>query len=187
MSLGIKITVDESRKARRKLKRLRRLINVHELLQAIGNRHVKWMDENLKRAGLEFRHKAMAKSTIAVRPIRSSPHHFSSRFRSRLSQSMAVRVLGKRAVVASINDEFAEIHNKGTGPYTIRPRSGGGVLRFRSAQGIVFAKKVQHPGIPKRLLLPTKRTAERLAQAVVEASLKAAVRKARAGPSIIGR
>ena len=180
--VGIKITIDEDKSARRKLKRLRRLIDPKELLQAIGNRHVKWMNENLKRAGLEIRHKTMADNTIAIRPIRSSPRHFSSRFRSRLSQSMTVRVLGKRAVVASINDEFAEIHHKGTGPYTIRP-VGGGVLRFRSAQGIVFTRKVRHPGIPKRGLLPTKRTAERLAQQVAEASLKAAVRKARAGKS----
>ena len=179
MAVGFEIRLD-TKEAQRKLSRLINLINVSELLQAIGNRHVKWMDDNLKRAGLDSPHKQMAASTIAARPKRTSPRHFSSRWRSRLSQSMTVKLIGTRAVVAGTGDEFAEIHHEGTGPYTIRP-SKAKMLRFRTADGIVFTREVKHPGIPARPLLPTKQTAERLAQGILNAVLKKAVRDAGAG------
>ena len=180
MAVGINIRVD-IKEANRKLRRLINLINVRELLMAIGQRHIKWMDENLKRAGIEKRHKKMAKSTITARPTRSSSSHFSSRYRSRLSQSMTVRLLGLEAVVAGTEDEFAEIHHKGTGPYIIRPKKAGGFLRFESGGGIVFAKQVNHPGIPSRSLLPTKFTSERLARGILDAIIKRKVREAGTG------
>ena len=179
MAVGFELRLD-TKEARRKLSRLINLIDVSELLQAIGNRHVKWMDDNLKKAGLDSPHREMAASTIAARPKRTSSRHFSSRWRSRLSQSMTGRLIGTRAVVAGTEDEFAEIHQEGTGPYTIRPAKGR-MLRFRTAQGIVFAREVKHPGIPARPILPTKQTAERLAQGILDAVLKKVVRDAGAG------
>lgn len=174
MAVGIELRVD-TKEATRKLSRLINLIDVSELLHAIGNRHVKWMDDNLKRAGLETPHKEMAESTIAARPTRTSSRHFSSRYRSRLSQSMTVKLIGTRAVVAGTEDEFAEIHHEGTKPYTIRPVKGR-ILRFQTAQGFVFAREVRHPGIPSRPILPTKQTAERLAQRILDAAIKKKIR-----------
>ena len=174
MAVGISIRVD-TKESQRKLRRLINLIDVRQLLQAIGNRHVKWMDDNLKRAGIETPHKEMAESTLAAGKVRSSPRHFSSRWRSRLSQSMVVKLIGTQAVVAGTEDEFAGIHQEGTKPYTIRPVKGR-VLRFQTAQGFVFAREVRHPGIPSRAILPTKQTAERLAQGILDAIIKKKIR-----------
>jgi len=180
MPVGMHIEV-KTKEAQRKLRRLINLINVKELLMAIGQRHIKWMDQNLKQAGTEKPHAAMAKSTIVARPTRSSSRHFSSRYRSRLSQSMTVRLLGSQKVMAGTEDEFAELHHEGTKPYTIRPKQAGGVLRFESGEGIVFAREVHHPGIPSRALLPTKFTAERLAQGILNAVIKKKIRQSGTG------
>lgn len=170
MSFGIKIELN-SKEAQRKIRRLINLIDARELLQAIGNRHIRWMDENLKKAGLEKKHQQMADSTIAARPKRSSTFHFSSRYRSRLSQSLVVTLIGTRAVSAGTEDEFAPIHHEGAGPYTIRPVRKK-VLKFIGSSGEeIFAKMVSHPGIPARALIPTKQTAERLAIGILDAML----------------
>jgi len=171
MSVGISITLN-SADARRKIARLINLIDVGELLQAIGNRHVKWMVENLRVAGLDAKHQEMAASTIAARPHRTSSSHFSSRYRSRLQQSFVARVLGRSAVSAGTEDEYAPYHHLGTGPYTIRPR-GKGFLRFTGSDGKpVFTKQVNHPGIPSRPLIPTKMTAERLAHDILDGAIR---------------
>lgn len=165
MSLGITITVD-SKDARQKLQRLVNLINVRELLQAIGNRHVRWMVDNLRGAGIEQKHKTMAPSTILARPKRTSDNHFSSRWQGRLAQSFVARVIGRDAVSAGTEDEFAAFHHFGTNPHVIRPTQAK-YLKFRMPDGTVFTKEVKHPGIPARPLLPTKKTAEKLAHDIL--------------------
>jgi hypothetical protein len=42
---------------------------------------------------------------------------------------------------------YARWVHDGTGPYTIRPRRPGGVLRFEAGGEVVFATHVRHPGI----------------------------------------
>ena len=176
MAVGMQIKID-SKEAQRKLKILVNLLDPKELLHAIGNRHIKWMNDNLRQAGLEKKHTPMAKSTIAARPKRTSNRHFSSHYQSVLSQSMVVKLIGTKAVVAGTEDEFAEWHHDGTQPYTITPKSKK-LLRFVTDSGVVFARKVHHPGIPARPLLPTKQTAERLALNVLNAAYKAKTRQA---------
>lgn len=170
MPVGISVTLNDA-DARRKIARLINLLDVRELLQAIGNRHVAWMVENLKVAGLESTHQAMSPSTTAARPKRSSPHHFSSRWRSRLQQSFTAKVIGRSAVSAGTEDEYAPIHHQGTGPYTILPRRAK-FLRFIGPRGeTVTARKVDHPGIPARPLIHTKAVAEKLAHDILDAAL----------------
>lgn len=183
MSLGIDIHV-ETDEARKKIQRLRNMLDVRELLQAIGNRHTKWMNDNLRAAGLEGRHKTMAASTLKVRPRRTSSNHFSSHFRSVLSQAFVVRTIGNTKVVAGIQGEGsntigrqAEWQHEGTGPFTIRPLKSG-VLRFQGADGVVFTKRVNHPGIPARPLLPLQKTAEKLAHDVLDATLRQKTKQA---------
>jgi hypothetical protein len=53
---------------------------------------------------------------------------------------------GTKLVIKAQNlAPHAEYTDKGTGPHEIRPRSAR-ALRFDAGGGIVFAKRVQHPG-----------------------------------------
>lgn len=49
-------------------------------------------------------------------------------------------------VVIDINVDYAAYVNDGTAPHLIRPRTQGGVLRFRIGNRIVYARVVHHPG-----------------------------------------
>ena len=57
-----------------------------------------------------------------------------------------------RAIVSPAQDrlKIGVYHNKGTSPYKIRPKKKGGVLVFQGSEGTVFAKSVNHPGLPQR-------------------------------------
>jgi len=50
-------------------------------------------------------------------------------------------------------------HQAGTRPYTITPKKAK-FLRFKTASGIVYTKKVNHPGLPKREWFGISKTAE---------------------------
>ena len=47
------------------------------------------------------------------------------------------------------NVKYAAVHEYGTGPYKIRPKSGK-ALRFFAGGNVVFARHVNHPGFPAR-------------------------------------
>ncbi len=167
MGIGMSIRV-ETRDVRKRLRRLGKTLNTRQLLEAIGNRHLKWTNDNLRKAGEDTPHKQMSPNTLLIRPQRTSSSHFSSRYRSRLAQSFVSRVIGRSRVLVGTEEQFADFHHFGTEPFTIKPKSKES-LRFRTTQGWVTKKEVQHPGIPSRPLLPTKAVAERLAVGVIEA------------------
>lgn len=50
-------------------------------------------------------------------------------------------------------------HQGGTGPYTITPKKAK-FLRFKTASGVVYTKKVNHPGLPKREWFGISKTVE---------------------------
>jgi phage gpG-like protein len=52
------------------------------------------------------------------------------------------------------NVKYAAAHEFGTGPYVIRPKKGR-FLRFGTPRGIVFARQVNHPGLPARAPIAT--------------------------------
>ena len=176
MSFGISLKIDSVR-AQRKIHQLINLIDPIELLHAIGNRHVTWMVQNLRQAGLDEPHQQMAESTIAARPKRSSPRHFSSRWRSRLQQSFVHKVLNKTTVEAGTEDQFAPHHHFGTKPTIIRPKTKK-YLKFAMPSGAIYTTKpIHHPGIPARALLPTKKTAEVLAHGILDAAIRKKARE----------
>jgi len=70
-------------------------------------------------------------------------------------------------VWAGTRDQRAPFHHFGTRPYEIRARTKK-VMVFQTPEGPVFRRKVQHPGITARPLLPTKALAEQLAQRVMD-------------------
>lgn len=47
------------------------------------------------------------------------------------------------------NVKYAGVHEFGSRPYTIRPKSAR-FLRFATPRGVVFARQVNHPGLPAR-------------------------------------
>lgn len=178
--VGMTISLDSS-DLKRKISRLIKVLDIRFLLEAIGNRHLEWMNENLDAAGTEKKHQIMSPNTIAVRPQRSSSHHFSSRYLSRLKQSLTKGKgikIESRSVTVGTEDEFAHFHHFGTKPYTIRPKTKGGFLVFKTADGMVMAREVHHPGIPARPFLPSKAVAEKLAIRILEASYKKMVKDA---------
>lgn len=73
----------------------------------------------------------------------------SGRLRDSLRATRAAA--GTTGVESSIgtNVKYAGAHEYGTKPYTIRPRNGR-VLRFLGRNGPVFARFVNHPGLPAR-------------------------------------
>lgn len=56
---------------------------------------------------------------------------------------------GADFVEISATAKQARWHQFGTDPFVILPR-GGGTLRFGGPNGVVFAKRVSHPGLPAR-------------------------------------
>lgn len=47
------------------------------------------------------------------------------------------------------NVKYAAVHEFGSRPYVIRPKRGR-FLRFATPRGVVFARQVNHPGLPAR-------------------------------------
>ncbi len=175
IGLGISIRAQVAQ-AQAKLNNLGLSIKPEILLRAVGRRHLKWVNDNLKGAGIEKAHAPMAKNTIVARPQRTSSRHFSSRFRSRLSQSFTVAVTPSRVTVGT-EDQLAAHHHFGTRPHVITPGSKS-VLSFVTADGRIARPIVNHPGIPARPLLPSDKLGEQLAVQVVEAIVTQAARKA---------
>ncbi len=179
MVVGTTIRIDSS-EVIRKLRRLSKAINTRQLLEAIGDRHLRWVNLNFRKAGAEAPHKPMSINTIFLRPKRSSRSHFSSRYRSRLEQSFNKKIFGDRQVVVGTEDAFAPIHHFGAGPYTIVGK-GSNLLSFRTARGFVRTRSVRHPAIPSRHLLPSQKVGADLALKVVNAAVNKAARKCNHG------
>lgn len=178
--MGMTIGVDAA-DAVALLDRVSRSVDDRRLLTTIGARHVKWIDDNLRGAGIEHPHQEMAESTIAARPRRTSSRHFSSRFRSRLAQSTTTAV-SLTQVVVGIAHEHAELHHEGTRPAIIRPKRARMLAMHIDERGQlrapkIFRKSVAHPGIPARPLLPSRNLAKDLASDVVLAEVRRATQE----------
>lgn len=64
----------------------------------------------------------------------------------------SIRVQGKRNVAelnVTLHRRIGIYQQLGTAPYTIKPRNAK-TLKFQGVDGTVFAKSVNHPGLPKR-------------------------------------
>lgn len=189
----ISITVD-SRGLRSKLSRFGRVLDSRTLLRAIGLRQIGWITTNFDRSGaLAGGWQPLSPNTIAGR------RHGGSRplqDTGRLKQSFVsgpdnVFELTADSVTIGSNVLYAAAHNEGVSPAQINPirpttprvRIGtdekgrpifrGGVLAFKTAKGWVFVTEVRnHPGIPKRRMLPTANEARQLGVSVIEGAIK---------------
>ena len=172
MAIGFKIDVD-ARGVRRNLNGFLQDIKPSRLLSAVGDRHLKWINDNFKREGIETKWKRLSANTIAGRRKGSSKVLQDT---GALRQSFVKKVKTDRVEVGT-ESKVAKWHHEGTRPFTIRPRKAR-VLRFPVPGGFAFSKEVRHPGLPKRPLLPTIPTGEKLARAVMTATLERAAQRA---------
>lgn len=152
------------------------------LWKKLGITGMKWVDENFKQEGsllAEGKWKRLSRNTVAGRRKGSSRILQDT---GTLKKSFTYKVVNGGALVGT-ESQIAVFHEEGTsGPYVITPKekmalkfpmSGGyktpksikliGVKghyakRFQKTGGVAgkfrFAKKVWHPGLPKRRMLP---------------------------------
>lgn len=172
MAVGVSIEV-RGKEVQRKLAKFGKKLDTRTILAAIGLRQLRWIDKNFKVGGLERKWKPLARSTVAGRRKGSSKPLLNTR---KLQASFVFKVLADQVKVGS-RDVRAKWHHEGTKPYTIKPKSKK-MLRFKTEKGTVFTTKVDHPGLPSRPLIPSKRVAERLARRVVQSILDKAAREA---------
>lgn len=158
--------------ARRFLNRVRRAADPRVLLRLIGLRQLRFVDENFRAQGLERKWPPLSPNTLA-KPGRGSGARI-LRDKSKLSQSFTTDQVGANAVRIGTNVEYADHHEFGARPYTIVPTRRQ-ALRFHTVQGVRFSKRVRHPGLPVRKMLPSQAMAERLAVEVIEATVNRAL------------
>lgn len=182
-------TVDirvDIKKAQTKIRRIRAALDTRKMLNAIGLRQLKWINDNFKQQG-RLREsggwKPLADSTRFARR-QGSPQVLQDT--GRLRQSFVHKVSGTKVSVGTA-DKKAAWHEFGTSPYIISPKNknslvfahpngtatikGHGTLHFNGKTGF-FLKEVHHPGLEPRPMLPTRRQARKLAKDVLKAFVK---------------
>ncbi len=173
MTLSAKLDVD-LKEVRRRIQAFVVELDERELLEAVGLRHLKWVNDNFRREGLEKKWRPLSPNTTA-KPGRGGISAKILRDTGRLAQSFTSKVEGNSVVVGSA-DKRAEWHHFGTRPFVIRPKNKG-VLFFHTKAGPTFARIVNHPGITARKLLPSNRLGQFLADQVINAAVKRVVEK----------
>ena len=173
MAIGFKINVNAT-KVKRNLNGFLQDIKPSQLLNAVGDRHLKWVNDNFKGEGIETKWKKLSANTVAGRRKKSNKILQDT---GRLKQSF-VKKLRSSSVEVGTQDKRAKWHHEGTDKFDI-PVGKKGLLRFVTADGIAFTQKtIKHPGLPKRPLLPTVPTGEKLARSVMNAALERAAQRA---------
>ena len=167
MSLGLKTSLNQAQ-----LKKFERILtglkstaaNKTRLHQRFAILTLQWVDRNFQKGGrlTGAPWRKLSLNTIAGRRKQSSlPLEDSGQLR----QSFVAKATSKSAIVGT-EKQYASYHEDGTGPFTIRPKNKK-LLFFPVAKGFLgpkfkgkggkfvgIAKKVDHPGIPKRRILP---------------------------------
>ena len=160
----------------RKFKKFSNILNVREALTLVGMDLLNEIHENFEvgggRSGFGAKWKKLSPNTLANRtgstPLKRSGD---------LKRTYNFDVSGNHVDVGS-NSKIAAIHNDGTDPYTIRPKNKK-LLSFKvAAGGQVFAKEVNHPGLPKRQQLPSITGARRISRKAMNVYIKTKLRKA---------
>jgi phage gpG-like protein len=145
-----------------------------EILQSGANDFLKWITQNFRDQGTETKWKPPSPNTLAKR-VGGGVGGKALQNKGRLFQSF----IGERGILSRTansitvgsNVFYASFHERGTAAFTIRPKTKK-ALRFMTPNGPRFAKFVNHPGIPRRPILPTLATADKIvareAEAIIE-------------------
>lgn len=166
MATGVSVRI-QAKQALAALKKMESGLEERTFLTLVGQSLLNWIDRNFRREGLEQRWPPLSMNTIASRRKGSSKPLQDT---GRLRQSFTSKVTGNR-VEAGTQNQIAEFHHKGTSPYIIRPNKAS-VLAFRTAEGMRFAKRVRHPGLPARPLVPSDAVTEQIGIRMINSELK---------------
>ena len=150
-STGATVTVN-TRGLQRKLDKWQKGLSTKQLLEAIGNVHIRWVDKNFKAEGIEKRWKPLSPKTIA---------------RRRKGSSRILQDTGK------LKGSF----NKGRSGNVHKIRG----TEVSVGTNVVYASTHEHGRgkIPKRKMLPTERMARKLARDTINNIVKELARGAR--------
>lgn len=166
------IVLDDSA-LKAKLGRVQKAIGSQKMMEGIGLRQLKWVNDNFKSNG-NGKWAALRPNTIASRAHGGSvPLQNTGALRK--SFDFDVALFGAKVTVGTTN-RVAEFHHFGTRPYSIRPKRAK-MLRFMTTGGVVLAYGVKHPGLPARPLLMDEREGKTLAIDLIEAFLTAEIKK----------
>lgn len=169
--------VIDARMAFAKLRVINAGLQQAPLLRAIGMKLIAWTMQNFRVEGIERKWKPLSANTVAARRKGSSAVlQDKGLLRASWTQSGGnPKVIGDTVSVTS-NVKYAPFHEFGTKPYVIRPKTKK-MLVFKTAGGMRFAKKVNHPGLPQRKMAPSKPMARKLALEVINAAVARATAK----------
>jgi len=155
MSAGVTINLKvEIAKAQRAIKRLGRKLETRQYLELVGSQLLHWVNQNFKDQGTEKKWKPLTPNTKAGRRKEGKGAKILQNT-GRLKQSFVSKVMKDgNSVSVGTNNKVAKWHEFGTKPYVIRPKNKK-MLKFPVVGGFAFAKKVNHPGLPARPMLPS--------------------------------
>lgn len=171
---GIQVVIDD-KGARRILKAAAASVGSKRLLDAIGERHLKAVNDNFRKGGVEKKWAPLTENTKAARK-RGGDKPLQDTGRLRQSFDYKTSLSGHRVIVGT-RSRIASYHQDGTKPYLI-PKGKPKLLAFVTVGGLTFATRVKHPGLPARPMLPSTKLAKKLAIAVAEAVIKRDIKKA---------
>ena len=192
MAAGVQYSMEAKfDKAKRALAKLGIAFSGRKFLTLIGQDTLRWVDKNFKQEGTEKKWKPMSKNTRAARRGGGGGARL-LRDSGRLAQSFVSKVnLAATHVDVGSADKKAKWHHKGTRAYVISPKNKK-VLKFKVAAGFnfgsgafkggfAFAKRINHPGLAARPLLPSDKLGERIGVLAMSRFARNEIRKARLG------
>lgn len=170
MSVGLRLHTTGLKEAIERMKKVGVKLAAHEYLKLIGLHLLEWVDKNFKTEGKAPGRlspwKKLSPNTIAGRRKGSKKVLQDT---GRLKQSFVSSVhKSAQWVEVGTKDKKAPWHHFGTGAYSIKPR-GKKFLKFpvapnaRWPKGFAFAKKVRHPGLSARPMIPNERLGYKMA------------------------
>lgn len=156
-------------------------LNPKQFTRAVGLVFLRWIDQNFKSQGTEKKWAPLKPSTIAGRRKgKGSGTAQTLQDTGRLKQSFSILKDDGSSVTVGTNLFYAKFHHVGTSPYEIRPKQSR-VLRFMTPNGFRFARKVNHPGLPSRPLIPSDALAKEIAIAAVNKIIDAKLKRQGSG------
>lgn len=186
----LKITIDSS-VGKVKLQRLQAAVTDRTILDVVKLRLLAWVDQNFRDAGTETKWPPLAQTTVMLQGGPSGLTRQRTKPLEGWRQKVHSLIISDKSLWVGFADEIqklAAIHHFGSGPYIIEPvmkkvlaalLPGGMRVSIigpsgRTSEGryLIFGKRVHHPGIPRRPLIPSDSLAQRLVVETVEAMLE---------------